>query len=225
MPEPTDRVNGPFIALLVVAGVFLIWSGISPEDRTVWVFENVPGVLGVLVLGATYRRFRFSGAVYVLVAVHFAILAIGAKYTYAKMPLFTWLQEVLELSRNHYDRVGHFSQGFFPAIICREILLRTTPLKRGRMLFFLCTSVCLALSALWELIEWWMVVLFYSEPLSDVGLSEEIVQGQDWLGGQGDIWDAQQDMLMALCGAILALLLLSRLHDRSLKALETSVAA
>lgn len=187
-----------------VALICTIWSGIRPYDRFTWFFELALGFAGIAVLTATYRRFRFSYLVYVLVAVHFAILAVGARYTYALNPLFDWLKDALGLARNHYDRVGHFAQGFFPVMVVREILLRCTGLERGKMLAFLCVNVCLALSAFYELIEWWVVALFYPD------------EGPNWLGMQGDPWDAQWDMLMCLSGAILALLVFSRVHDRSM---------
>ncbi len=190
------------IVLIVLEMIIVAWSGYRPRDYGVWVFELVPGTVGVLVLAATYRRFRFSNLVYVLVFCHYAILAVGAKYTYAEMPLFNWLKDVLDLSRNHYDRVGHFAQGFVPAVIAREILIRLTPLHRGRMLCFLTVSVCLAIIAFYELLEMWMVKVFYP------------TGGADWLGLQGDIWDSQWDMTMAMIGAVCAYLLLRRLHDR-----------
>ena len=194
----------PILILLAVSAALLVWSAIRPYSYDVWLFEIAAGAIGVGALAATGRWFRFSNLVYVLVGIHFAILAIAAKYTYAEMPLFNWLRDALSLSRNHYDRVGHFMQGFVPAIVCREILLRTTPLRPGKMVAFLCAAVCLAISALWELLEWWVVVLFYPE------------NGQDWLGLQGDVWDPHWDMFLALAGAAAALLLLSRLHDRSI---------
>ncbi len=199
----------PLLFLLAGASVALAWSAIRPFDYGVWFFEVAIGLAGIAVLLATYRRFRLSGLVYVLVCIHFVILAVGAKYTYAEMPLFNWLRDVLDLSRNHYDRVGHFAQGFFPAIIARELLLRTTGLRPGKMLFFLVVCVCLALSAFYELIEWWVVIVFYPE------------EGAEWLGLQGDVWDPHWDMTMAMSGAILSLLLLSRLHNRSMRALGT----
>lgn len=194
----------PVHLLLVVSLAALAWSVYRPRDYGVWLFEILPGILGVGLLVATERRFRFSGLVYLLVGIHFAILAAGGKYTYAEMPLFNWLRDALGLSRNYYDRVGHFAQGFFPAIIAREILLRASPLRPGKWLFFLTVCVCLALSAFWEMIEWWVVLIFYSD------------QGQEWLGSQGDVWDAQSDMLMALLGSILSQLLLAGVHQRSL---------
>jgi putative membrane protein len=199
------------VAMLVAFSLGVLgWSVYHPSDAWVWLFEILPGVIGVSLLAATCRAFRFSRLAYVLVAVHFTILAIGAKYTYAGMPLFTWLQEVMHLSRNHYDRVGHFAQGFIPAILAREILLRRTPLGRGKMLFFLVVSVCLAIAASWELIEWWVVIFFYPE------------QGTTWLGLQGDPWDAQSDMFLALTGSMAAQVLLSRAHDRSMACLPQS---
>lgn len=196
--------RSPIFWLTGFSVLMWLWSAFHPFDYGVWLFENILGMAGVLLLALTYTRFRFSGLVYVLVGVHVAILAMGAKYTYAEMPLFNWLRDTFGLARNYYDRVGHFAQGFFPAILAREILLRTTALSRGKMLSFLVVSVCLAMSAFYELIEWWVVLLFYPQA------------GPEWLGLQGDPWDAQQDMLMALSGAILALVLLRRAHDRSL---------
>ena len=188
----------PVAILVVVCAAVLAWSAIRPYSYDVWLFEIAPGVIGVAALAATVRWFRFSVLVYVLVGVHFAVLAIAAKYTYAEMPLFNWLRDAAGLSRNHYDRVGHFMQGFVPAIVAREILLRTTPLRPGKMLAFLCAAVCLAISAFWELRE----------------------SGQEWLGLQGDVWDPHWDMFLALTGAVMALLLLSRLHDRSIAAVR-----
>jgi putative membrane protein len=198
------RTSRPLALMLAVVAAAMLWSGIHPVDFWTWVFELAIGFVGVVILTATYGRFRFSNLVYLLVAIHFVILSAGAKYTYAEMPLFTWIKDVLHLSRNYYDRVGHFAQGFVPAIICRELLLRTSPLRPGKWVSFLCVAVCLALSAFYELIEWWMVIFFYPK------------EGAAWLGMQGDIWDAQGDMFMALCGAIVAIALLSRVHDRSM---------
>ena len=194
----------PIAILVAVSAAILAWSAIRPHSYDLWLFEIATGVIGVAVLVATYRWFRFSSLVYVLVGIHFAILAVAAKYTYGEMPLFNWLRDALGLARNHYDRVGHFAQGFVPAMIAREILLRTTGLERGKMLAFLVACVCLAVSAFWELLEWWMVVVFYPD------------SGPEWLGLQGDVWDPQWDMFLALTGAVTALVLLSRLHDRSM---------
>jgi putative membrane protein len=167
----------------------------------------MPGVLGIGLLAATYRRFRFSGLVYVLVGIHFAVLAVGARYTYMRMPLFDSLRDALGLARNHYDRVGHLAQGVVPALIVREALLRTTPLRRGKMLAFLVLCVTLAFGALWELAEWWAAILF----CPDIGYNR--------LGTQGDVWDTHWDMLLVLLGAIASLLVFSRRHDRSMAAI------
>jgi len=146
------NVRNPVVALVAFCSAILVWSAIRPLSYDVWAFEIAAGVIGVAVLAATHRRFPFSNLVYVLAGIHFAILAIAAKYSYAEMPLFTWLRDTLHLARNHYDRVGHFAQGFVPAVIVREILLRTTGLRRGNMLSVLCACVCLAISASWEII-------------------------------------------------------------------------
>ena len=201
MSKPIAYVN-------LVALILLVWSGIQPADYWTWLFEVILGVVGIAVLNITYRRFRFSNLVYVLVSIHFAILVIGAKYTYAEMPLCNWLRDAFDLARNHYDRVGHFAQGFFPAIIIREVLLRVVRIRPGKILALICISLCLAISAFYELIEWWVVLAFYSD------------QGPAWLGMQGDQWDAQWDMFLATCGATLAVLLLGRIHDRSMAELS-----
>lgn len=157
-----------------------------------------------MVLAAVSPRFRLSRLLYAVVAVHFVVLAAGAKYTYAEMPLGIWFRDTFHLSRNHFDRVGHFFQGFTAALVTREILVRWTALRRGRIAAFLSICAALAFSAFYELVEWRWVVAFYPD------------QGPQWLGMQGDPWDAQGDMFMALCGAVLAVGALSRLHDRSI---------
>jgi putative membrane protein len=196
--------SNPILRLLAFSAIVLAWSLVHPSDYWVWLFEISAGIIGLAVLAATYRRFPFSRLVYLLVGIHFAVLAIAARYTYAEMPLFNWLRDPLGLTRNHYDRVGHFFQGFVPALITREILIRLTELKSGKLLGFLCISVCLAFSAFWELLEWWMAVAFYRETAAA------------WLGMQGDPWDAQWDMFMALCGATAAIAFFSGVHDRSM---------
>lgn len=204
-PQQQSR---PLFYLYATALAMTVWSGFRPYDYFTWFFELVLGFAGLAVLTATCRRFRFSNLAYALVAIHFAVLAIGARYTYARMPLFDWLRDALGLARNHYDRVGHFAQGFVPVILVREVLVRCTPLRPGKMAAFLSVSVCLALSAFYELVEQWVVLLFYRE------------EGPEWLGFQGDPWDAQWDMTACLCGAVLSLLLLSRAHDRCIARLS-----
>jgi len=188
-----------------------VWSAVDPADWATWFFELFLGAAGVIVLIATATRFPFSTAVYATAAVHYLILAAGAKYTYAEMPLFDWLQEALSLSRNHFDRVGHYAQGFTPALVMREVLLRTTGLGRGRWLGLLSVSVGLAFSALYEILEWLWVIGFYPDA------------GPEWLGMQGDVWDAQSDMLMALLGGLTSAVVLARLHDRSIDTLCRSM--
>lgn len=192
------------IALLVLATAALVWSGIGPYDRATWWMEVAPVLLGAPILIATWRRFPLTPLLCVLLFVHALILVVGGHYTYARVPLGIWVQEALDFSRNHYDRLGHFAQGFVPAILAREILLRTSPLRRGKWLFFLVVCVCLAFSAFYEMIEWWAALL------GGEGATE-------FLGTQGDPWDTQWDMFLALLGAIAAQLSLARLHDAQLR--------
>ena len=199
------------VLILLLAGLsaVLVWSGIHPRDTFTWFLEVLPALLGVGILAATYPRFRFSMLVYVLVSLHAVILMVGGHYTYAEMPAFNWLRDAFALSRNHYDRVGHFAQGFVPAIIAREILLRLSPLRRGKLLFFIVVSICLAASAAYEFIEWWVSLAVGSAAYA-------------FLGTQGDVWDTQWDMFMALVGAVIALLSLSGLHDRFLRGMTVT---
>jgi len=165
------------------------------------------GAIGIVVLVLTRSRFRFSPIVYVVVAIHYIILACGAKYTYAEMPLFEWLKDSFNLSRNHFDRVGHFAQGLTPALVVRELLTRKTPLRTAWIRNAISISAALSFSAAYEILEWLWVIIFYSDT------------GPEWLGMQGDPWDAQADMLMALFGAITAILLFGRAHDRQMDGL------
>lgn len=195
------------IVLLLLGAIALVVSGIGPADRTTWWLEIFPILIAVPVLLATRRRFPLTPLVYRLIFVHALILMLGGHYTYAKVPLGFWMQDVFGFARNHYDRIGHFAQGFVPAIVAREILLRRSPLTRGRWLFTIVTALCLAISACYEFVEWWAAVIGGS--------------GADaFLGTQGDVWDTQWDMFMALVGATSALLILSRLHDRQLAKLD-----
>jgi len=189
--------------LLIATTVALIVSRVGALEPGTWILEVFPIILALPVLVATYRRFPLTPLVYRLLFVHALILMLGGHYTYAKVPLGFWVQDAFGLARNHYDRLGHLAQGFVPAMLTREVLLRRSPLQRGKWLGFLVVCVCLALSATYELIEWLAAVLGGSA-------------ADAFLGTQGDVWDTQWDMFMALIGAISALLLLSRAHDRQL---------
>ncbi len=191
--------------MVSAVAVMTALSGIHPHDRPTWIFELLFGLAEVVILVAAVPKFRFSNLVYFLVVCHFAILAVGAKYTYAEVPLFNWLRDEFDLSRNHFDRVGHFAQGFFPALLVREIIARIGGLKSRWVLGTLSISVCLAFSAFYEIVECFWVLIFYPD------------QGPEWLGMQGDAWDAQWDMTMALLGATLSILFLSGCHDRSME--------
>ena len=196
-PSPTE------LALLGLLAMVLIWSGIRPHDRFTWVLEVAPVLVGVPILIAIYGRFRFTALAYALITTHAIILMVGGHFTYAEVPLGFWAQDWFGLSRNHYDRIGHLAQGFIPAIVVREILILRSPLRRSRWLPFIVVSICLAFSAFYELIEWWTALA--------TGEAAEA-----FLGTQGDIWDTQWDMMLALIGAIMALVTLTRLHDRQL---------
>ena len=192
----------PSILLGIGVGT-LVLSGIAPHDRFTWLLEVAPILIGVPILVATYRRFRLTPLVYRLLFIHALILMVGGHYTYAEVPLGFWVRDAFGLTRNHYDRLGHFAQGFVPAILTREILLRTSPLRQGKWLFTLVTAVCLAVSALYELVEWWTALATGAAATA-------------FLGTQGDPWDTQWDMFCALIGAVMAQLTLGRVQDREL---------
>ena len=192
------------LACLAVAAVATALSRVGARDPSTWLMEVAPTLLALPILVATYRRFRFTSLVYVALAVHAVILATGGHWTYAEVPLGFWIRDALGLSRNHFDRLGHLAQGFVPALVARELLLRTSPLRPGRWLVALVTLSVLGVSACYEFIEWWAAVL--------------LGQGADaFLGTQGDPWDTQWDMFMALCGALLAQATLGRWQDRQLE--------
>lgn len=195
----------PGILLLTFVAMF-VWSGIAPKDRFTWWLEIFPALVGVPILVVTYRRFRFTNLSYILLWIIAIGTLIGGHYTYSEVPAGDWLREWFGLKRNHYDRVGHFAQGFCPAIPMRELIIRRTRLKSGGWVFFVVTSICLALAALYELIEWIAAVSFGSGSTA-------------FLGTQGDEWDAQWDMALALVGAMIALPLFKRLHDRQIRRL------
>lgn len=192
----------PLLLLAVVAGALVV-SAVGPTDRLTWWLEVAPVLIAAPVLMLTARRFPLTKLLYVLIAVHALILILGGHYTYAQVPLGYWAQDLFDLARNPYDRLGHFAQGFVPAMIAREILLRSSPLNRGGWLFFIVCCIALAVSAGYEFIEWWTAIIG--------GGSAEA-----FLGMQGDVWDTQWDMFLALCGAITAQLTLARVHDRTL---------
>ena len=191
------------LTLLAVVVVVFVWSGIAPHDRFTWVLEPFPVMLALPVLIYIYPRFRFTPLAYSLIAVHAIILMVGGKYTYAEVPLGYWMKDAFGFARNHSDRIGHFAQGFVPAIVARDVLIRQSPLRGSRWLPFFVVCFCLAFSAFYELIEWWTAAA--SGEAADA-----------FLGTQGDPWDTQWDMFLALIGATSSLLLLSRLHDTQL---------
>ena len=189
--------------LLVVAFVLLAVSRVGAAEPGTWIMEVAPIFIAAPILVATARRFPLTPLVYRLLFVHALILMVGGHYTYAKVPLGFWVQDALGLARNHYDRLGHIAQGFVPAMLAREVLLRRSPLQRGKWLAFLVVCICLALSATYELIEWLAAVLGGSA-------------ADAFLGTQGDVWDTQWDMFLALIGAVTAQVTLGRVHDREL---------
>jgi putative membrane protein len=194
-----------FISLLALLIAALIAAFLIAQDRLTWLLEVMWVLLALPLLVATRARFPLTRLLYVLIGVHCLILIYGGAYTYALTPLGLWVQDAFDLARNHYDRLGHFAQGFIPAILARELLLRLTPLRRGGWLFYLVVSACLAFSAFFEMIEWWAALIWGGD-------------ADAFLATQGDVWDTQWDMFLALCGAITAQLVLARWHDRELVA-------
>lgn len=183
----------------------LLWSAIAPKDYFTWLLEVFPALVGAVVLALSYRRFPLTPLAYGLILGHCLVLMVGGHYTYAEVPLFDWLREVMGGTRNNYDKVGHFAQGFVPALVAREIFLRLRVVRGAGWMNFLIVCFCLAFSAFYELIEWWVAV--FSGAASEA-----------FLGTQGYVWDTQSDMALALVGAIFSLFLLGRLHDRQLVA-------
>ncbi|BAF72115.1 DUF2238 domain-containing protein [Sulfurovum sp. NBC37-1] len=192
-------------------GIFfiaLVWSAINPKDQFTWFLEVFPALIGFILIVVTYKKFPLTPLLYTLILVHMIILMVGGHYTYAEVPLFDWIREVLHQSRNNYDKVGHFMQGFEPAILAREILIRKEIVHGSRIwLNYIVLSIVLAFSAFYELVEWWVALATGDD-------------AEAFLGTQGYIWDTQSDMMYALIGGITALLLLARWHDRQLREIE-----
>ena len=189
---------------LLIYFVVLIWSAINPKDYFTWFLEVFPALIGLIVLVITYKRFQLTKLLYILILIHCTILMVGGHYTYAEVPLFDWIKDYFGMARNNYDKIGHLAQGFIPAIIAREILIRKSVIQKSGWLSFSIICFCLALSAFYEIIEWWVALL-----------TKESAEA--FLGTQGYVWDTQSDMALALLGAVLSLTLLSSLHDKQLK--------
>ena len=190
------------IWLLIYFSV-LIWSGINPKDYFTWLLEVLPALIGLIILAVTYNKFRLTPLAYILILVHCIILMVGGHYTYAEVPLFNWIRDTFDMARNNYDKIGHLAQGFIPAIVAREILIRKKVILLKGWTNFIVICICLAISAFYELIEWWAALM-----------SGEAAEA--FLGTQGYVWDTQSDMGLALLGAIASLLLLSKLHDKQM---------
>jgi len=193
--------------LLIIFGIIFIWSMINPKDYFTWFLEVLPAIMGVLVLILTFTRFSFTRFTYALILAHCCILMVGGHYTYAEMPLFDWIKEVFHLSRNNYDKVGHFAQGFVPAIISREFLIRKNVVNGRGWLSVIVVAICVALSAIYEFIEWFVALI--------IGEAAD-----SFLGTQGYVWDTQSDMLYATIGALAALIFLSKIHDKKINEID-----
>lgn len=201
MKNNPERSFYLFSALLLLG---LLLSAIAPLDFFTWFLEVFPAMIGLIIIAFTRKKFPLSDLLYALILIHAYVLFVGGHYTYAKVPLFDWIKDVFRQDRNNYDKVGHFIQGFVPAIIARELLIRKKVVAQGGWLFFICISICLGFSAFYELLEAFVAIV--------TGDSAEA-----FLGTQGYVWDTQSDMFYALIGALSALLLLAKLHDRSMK--------
>lgn len=201
-PKPWPKAER--LTLIAVVVLALVASGIGPVDQLTWAMEVVWVALGLPLIVLLWPRFPLTRLLGSLLAIHAIILVYGGHYTYAEAPLGLWVADFLDVDRNHYDRLGHFAQGFVPAILARELLLRKTPLLPGGWLFYLCVAAALSFSAFFEMLEWWAALVWGGD-------------ADAFLATQGDIWDTQWDMFLAMCGAIVSLLLWSRVHDRQLQ--------
>ena len=199
-----SRISPLHLALLLATFLVFAWSGWHPYDRLTWWLETAPGIVGVILLIATYSRFRFTTLVYSLIALHIMLLSIGGHYTYARVPFFTWLEPLFGWHRNQFDRLGHFAQGFVPALIARELFIRLRVVTSSGWRFSIFVLICMGISALYELLEWASAVIGGSA-------------ADSFLGTQGDVWDTQKDMCMALIGAVCALLLMSFWQDLQMR--------
>lgn len=204
----TDRTL--HIGLLTIVVAILVWSAFDPYEWGVWYAETAPVLIAIPLLAFTYNKFRLTNLVYVLIAIHAVILIVGAHYTYARVPLGNWVRDWMGAERNSYDGLGHFAQGFIPAMIARELLLRTSPLQPSKWLYALIFLGCMGISAIYELIEWGAAVVAGGGAV-------------EFLGTQGDVWDTQKDMALCGIGAVFALILLSRWHDCALKKLKAVI--
>jgi len=198
--------------LLAAFFAVLFWSLIRPHDYFTWFLETFPALIGIALVIALRRRFPLTPVALVLLTIHACILMLGGHYTYAEVPLGFWMRDLLHTARNDYDRIGHFAQGFVPAIIAREVLIRRRVVRGRGWTYFIVVAICLAISAMYELLEWRVSIATGSK-------------GDAFLGTQGDVWDTQEDMATALVGALSAPLLLGRLHDRQISAIDSPSAA
>jgi putative membrane protein len=205
MALPNQLTNKSYLWLSIFFG-FLLWSGIEPKDRLTWVLEAGPAMIGLLVIAQSRKSFPLTPLLYFWILVHCIVLMVGAKYTYAEVPLFDWISELFGWERNNYDKVGHFMQGFVPALLAREILLRKKLVNADGWRNFIILSICLAFSAFYELIEWWAALLIEED-------------ADAFLGTQGYVWDTQSDMAWALLGAFVCLITLKKTHDLQIKPL------
>lgn len=196
--------------LIALFAAGLLLSAIQPHDYFTWFLEVFPGIIGLIVLVITFNKFRFSDVTYVMILLHCYILFVGGHYTYAEVPLFDWIKELFHQSRNNYDKVGHFAQGFVPAMIVRELFIRKQIVKQGGWLSFITVSVCAAISVFYEFLEWFVA----------------IVSGQSadaFLGTQGYVWDTQSDMLYAVIGAVCMVVFFGRFHDRQISRMNNQL--